>query len=575
MRIRHRLTSLDAHAHLVEVETIVSGDDLPSPFEVAMPVWTPGSYLVREYARHVEGMSSPAHAVRKVRKNAWRVDCPPDTREITLRYRVYCNDLTVRTNHVDATHVYVNGASTFVFVPGRLDAPIEVEIAAPAGWRVATALPRDGAVWRAADADTLMDSPIEVGTHREETFTAAKKPHTYAIWPHDAIRDPNVTRLVEATKTIVETEARLFGGSLPHDGYTFLLHLSPRGRGGLEHMASSTLLASPSSFDTRDGWLDLLALVSHEYFHLWNVKRIRPAGLTPYRYDEENYTRLLWWFEGATSYYDWRVLRLAKLCSVEEYLDHLASEIAYLDQTPGRLVHALEDASFDAWIKLYRPDENSPNSTVSYYRKGELVCALLDLEIRARTRGRASLDRVLAALWERFGARGVAVPEDAMQKIFEETCEIDLGDLFDAWIRSAGEVDAVPTLAHAGLALERNAKTDAPSLGLRTRSDGGRVWITHALRGAAGQRAGIDVGDELLAVADRRVDGGVDGALAHTKAGDTVPVLVSRDGRVRAVDVTLDPPRQDRVRITARKDATSEQRALCELWLGELHPVWK
>jgi predicted metalloprotease with PDZ domain len=573
MRIRHRLTALDANAHLVEVETTVSGDDIPSPLELAMPVWTPGSYLVREYARHVEGMSSPAYPVRKVRKNAWRVD-HDGAREVTVRYRVYCNDLSVRTNHVDASHVYVNGAATFVFVPGRLDTPTEVEIAAPAGWRVATALQKDGAVLRAPDADTLMDSPIEVGTHREEMFLAAGKTHTYAVWPHDAIREPNVTRLVEATKTIVETEARLFGG-LPHDGYTFILHLSPRGRGGLEHMASSTLLAPAHAFDTRDGWLDLLSLIAHEYFHLWNVKRIRPAGLSPYRYEEENYTRLLWWFEGATSYYDWRVLRLAKLCSVEEYLDHLASEVVYLDQTPGRLVHALEEASFDAWIKLYRPDENSPNSTVSYYRKGELVCALLDLEIRARTEGRASLDRVLAALWERFGSRGVPVPEDAMQGIFEQTCETSLGDLFDAWVRSPGEVDPVPTLARAGLGLDRTPKTDGPSLGLRTRSDGGRVWVTHALRGAAGQRAGIDVGDEVLAIADRRVDNGVDAALSHTKAGETVTVLVSRDARVRAVEVTPDAPRQDRVRIVARKDATSEQKALCELWLGELHPLWK
>ena len=573
MRIRHRLTALDPSAHLVEVETTISGDDIPSPLELAMPVWTPGSYLVREYARHVEGMSSQAWPVRKVRKNAWRVD-HGGAPEVTVRYRVYCNDLSVRTNHVDASHVYVNGAATFVYVPGKLDAPIEVDVAAPAGWRVATALPKDGAVWRAPDVDTLMDCPIEVGTHREETFTAASKPHTYAIWPHDAVREPNVTRLVEATKTIVEAEARLFGG-LPHDGYTFILHLSPRGRGGLEHMASSTLLASPGAFDTRDGWLDLLALVAHEYFHLWNVKRIRPEGLWPYRYEEENYTRLLWWFEGATSYYDWRVLRLAKLCSVEEYLDHLASEVAYLDQTPGRLVHALEEASFDAWIKLYRPDENSPNSTISYYRKGELVCALLDLEIRHRSRGRASLDRVLAALWERFGARGVPVPEGGMQEVFEQTCETPLGDLFDVWVRAPGEIDPGPTLARAGLSLERAAKSDTPSLGVRTRSDGGRVFVTHALRGAAGQRAGLDVGDELLSIADRRVDGGVDSALGHARAGDTVTVFVARDGRVRPVDVTLDPPKQDRVRITARKDATSEQRALCELWLGDVHPLWK
>lgn len=574
MRIRHRLSVLDPLAHLVEVETTVSGGDLPCPLELAMPVWTPGSYLVREYARHVEGMTSPTHPIRKVRKNAWQVD-HGGANQASVRYRVYCNDLTVRTNHVDTTHAYLNGAATFLFVPGRLDTPVEIELGAPAGWRAATALRKDGAVWHAPDTDTLIDSPIELGTHREEAFVAAGKPHAYAIWPHDAISEANVTRLVEATKAIVLFEAGLFGGALPHEGYTCILHLSPRGRGGLEHKASATLLASPDAFDTRPAWLDLLSLVAHEYFHLWNVKRIRPEGLTPYRYEQENTTRLLWWFEGATSYYDWRVLLLAKLCTVQEYLEHLASGLGYLDQTPGRLVHSLAEASFDAWIKLYRPDENSPNSSVSYYRKGEIVCALFDLEIRGRTGGRASLDRVLGALWERFGARGVAVPEDALQGVFEQACGTQLGDLFDAWVRSAREVDPTEALERVGLCVERKPKLESPSLGVRTRSDAGRVWVTHALRGAAAERAGIDAGDELLAVAGRRVEGSAQAALAHAKPGDKVAVLVARDGRVLTLEATLDAPARDDVRLCARKDATPEQKALFEAWLGDVHPAWK
>ena len=418
MRILTHVSLADAHAHLVEVETtIVSDEALPSPLVLYMPVWTPGSYLVREYARHVEGMRSPTHAVRKVRKNAWAVAHEGAT-EVTVRYRLYCNDLTVRTNHVDATHMYLNGACTFLAVEGRADVPTEVSFGSPAGWRVATALPRaatEGA-YLAKDLDTLVDSPIEIGLFRAASVTCAGVVHDFAIWPPEAITDGNVHRLLEGTKTIVEAEANLVGGALPHHGYTFILHLSSRGRGGLEHRDSTTLLAPPAAFDTRDGFLDLLSLVAHEYFHLWNVKRLRPAGLHPYRYEEENYTRLLWWFEGATSYFDWRVLRLAKLCTETEYLDHLASELGYLEQTPGRLVHSLEDASFDAWIKLYRPDENSPNSTVSYYRKGELVCALLDLEMRARTGGARSLDDVLRHLWATYGKSERPVPEDGMQQ---------------------------------------------------------------------------------------------------------------------------------------------------------------
>ncbi|HEY1955590.1 MAG TPA: PDZ domain-containing protein, partial [Polyangiaceae bacterium] len=350
-----------------------------------------------------------------------------------------------------------------------------------------------------------------------------------------------------------------------------LLHFSPRARGGLEHMASSALIAPETSFDTRDGFLDLLSLVAHEYFHLWNVKRMRPAGLSPYRFEEENYTRLLWWFEGATSYFDWRVLRLAKLCTVEEYLEHLAAEIAYVEATPGRLVHALENASFDAWIKLYRPDENSPNSTVSYYRKGELANAIFDLEIRARTGGRASLDSVLAHLWRTHGARGVPIPEDGMQRLFEEAAGTSLGDLFDTLVRGTRDWDLASALRHAGLAIERNAKTDSTaSLGVRTRADGGRLYAASVLRGCAAQRAGIDANDEIIALGGRRIDGsGLDGALFGKHAGDEVDVLVGRDGRVLALRVVLDGPRLDKVKIVLSKDATADELAFRRAWLGD------
>jgi predicted metalloprotease with PDZ domain len=583
--VSHRLVFPNPQSHLVDVETTVrAADPFDAPLTLFMPVWTPGSYLVREYARHVEGVTADAPAtVTKVRKNAWRVDARGE-RTITVRYRVYCNDLTVRTNHVDETHAYLNGAPTFLAVEGHEAAAARVEIDPPAGWRVSTALPRasgasaDRPAFEARDLDTLVDSPIEVGTHREDVFDVMGKTHRYAIWPRDAAAPGDVERLVRDTRTIMETEAKLFGGSLPYDDYLFILHLSPRGRGGLEHRSSATLLAPPTTFATRDGYLDLLSLVSHEAFHAWNVKRLRPQGLFPYRYQEENYTRLLWWFEGATSYYDWRVLRLAKLCSVSEYLEHLANEILYCDQTYGRLVHPLEGASFDAWIKLYRPDENSSNSSVSYYRKGELVIAMLDLEIRARSKGRASMDTVLRWLWENHGAREVPVPEDGMQDAFERATDVKLGDLFDAWVRGATEIDYAATLAKHGLGVERSAKPDGPqcSLGTRLRSEGGRTIVTAVTRGAAAHRGGIDPGDEIIAIGGRRVEGvNLDGALAPYKEGTSVEAIIARDGRVHARQITLDGPRLDRVRIVAREDASAEAKAAFTAWLGDPHPSWE
>ena len=585
MRITHRVSIPDPRTHLVHVETtLVAPGALADSLVLFMPVWTPGSYLVREYARHVEGLvaEAPARAT-KVRKNAWRVETA-DSERVVLRYRVYANELTVRTSHVDETHAFLVGASLFLGVEGREDLGARVEIDAPEGWRIATALANapptslgGGHPLQAPDFDTLVDSPIEIGTHREEAFEALGTRHRYAIWPAAAISDADARRLVDDTRTIVEAEAKLFGGALPYRAYDFLLHLAQRGRGGLEHRASAALIAPPASFATREAYLDLLSLVAHELFHTWNIKRIRPAGLTPYRYGEECYTRLLWWFEGATSYYDWRVLALARLCTIEEYLAHLAGEIAYLEQTPGRLVHALEDTSYDAWIKLYRPDENSANSSVSYYRKGEVVCSLLDIEIRARTAGRASLDRVLARLWEEHGTQDRPVPENAMQHLFEGVAGVPLGDLFDAWIRSPAEIDYASTLAHVGLAIERSARADAVpcSLGIRVRSEGGRSMVTSVVRESAAPRAGVDAGDEIIAIAGARVEGSnVEATLRGRSPGEVVEIVIARDGRLLTKTAQLDPPRHDRVKIVVQRDAPPRARAAFTAWLGEPHPAW-
>ncbi len=592
LAVEHRVAIPDPRTHFVHVETEIAataGASLPDPLVLFMPVWTPGSYLVREYARHIEGFAAeqPARAA-KIRKNAWRVETRGAAR-VVVRYRVYAGELTVRTCHVDETHALLVGAALFLGIEGHETCGAGLIVDAPPGWRAATSLPRvEGSAkdagrlrFAAPDFDTLVDAPIELGTHREETFEVLGTPHRYAMWPASAVRDADARRLVDDSKCIVETIATLFDGRLPYEAYDLLLHVASRGRGGLEHAASACLIAPGSSFAGREGYLDLLSLIAHEVFHAWNVKRIRPAGLSPYRYGEECYTRLLWWFEGGTSYYDWRILALSRLATVEEYLDHLATEVAYLDQTPGRLVHALEEASFDAWIKLYRPDENSANSSVSYYRKGELVCALLDLEIRARSSGSGSdevtLDTVLARLWTEHGLTGVAVPEAGMLAFFERSTGLSLGDLFEAWIRSPAEIDCAATFAHVGLVIDRTQRPDAPacSLGVRTRTEGGRVVVSTVVRDGAAWRAGIDAGDELLAIAGARVEGAsLDATLRQRAAGEEVDVLVTRDGRIATKRLTLDGPRPDRVALRANPDASPAAREAFARWLGQPHPAW-
>jgi predicted metalloprotease with PDZ domain len=588
LEIIHRVLVRTPATQLVRVETTILSDELlPSTLVVFMPVWTPGSYLVREYARHVEsfGVAPPA-VFRKLRKNAWRIQ-PGATTALVFSYTVYAGELTVRTNHVDETHAFLVGAALFTAIEGHGHLGARIEIEVPSDWKAATALATlesevlpEGAIHRftAPDFDTLVDSPIELGTFRVAHFQVFGVPHRYAIWPADAVSDANVDRLVADTQLVIMHEATLFGGKLPYDAYDLLLHVSPRGRGGLEHRNSSALIVPATSFSSRDGYLDLLSLVAHEVFHAWNIKRIRPEGLTPYRYECECYTRLLWWFEGATSYYDWRFLVRSGRASVEEYLDHLANEIAYLDQTPGRRVVSLEAASFDAWIKLYRPDENTLNSSISYYRKGELVCALLDLELRARSDGRVTLDRVVGHLWREYGLPERAVPEDAMQALFEEATGLPLGDLFDSWIRSPAEIDVAPTLATVGLAVEHSRREEDTHgmLGLRVRSDGGRCIVAGVVRDGASFATGIAPGDELIGIGGTRIDGsgGVDSALRGHAPHETLDVVCCRDGRIAVRRVTLGSPQPHRTRLTAKTDASPAARSALTAWLGRPHPAW-
>ncbi|MGZ3416692.1 MAG: M61 family metallopeptidase [Polyangiales bacterium] len=577
MAVRHKVSIADANAHLVTVHstfTATPGAVLPDPLVVAMPVWTPGSYLVREYARCVElprATASDGRALQpeKIRKNAWAIHHGGVT-EVTFAYELYCNDLSVRTNHVDATHLLLNGAAAFTFAAHAPSEGAEVVLDLPEGWKIETSLKRADGTLRASSFDELCDAPIHAGQHRLEEFEAAGKRHAFAIWGDPIAMDWN--DVVRDTKLLVETEAKLLSG-LPHDGYSFLWMITPKNRGGLEHRDSCALTVPASAFDDRKGYLDVLSLVAHEYLHLWNVKRIRPAGLTPYRYEEENYTKLLWWFEGATSYFDWRILRLSGIATADEYLEHLSEEMARLEDTPGRMQQSASEASFDAWIKLYRSDENTVNSTVSYYLKGEIVCAMLDLEIRSRTNGERGLDHVLQELWRVYGLEEKPVPEDGMALVLERVSGSSMRELLDAWVNGREELPTSEIFAKVGLEIVRdaNGRRGRGSLGIRLRaleSSNGRAIVTSVLRGRAAHKAGLDAGDEIVAIGGRRIEGGkLDGALVGKTAGTKIEVVISREGKMRTIEAVLDPPPNDRLRLRMIEKATAAQKALLQGWL--------
>ncbi len=588
-RISYRIAMPHPHTHLYHVQLTLTDLD-QSQTDCILPAWTPGSYMIRDYARHVQEFAAHAASApeqpllwRKTAKDCWQVDTA-GVATLVVRYAVYAHELTVRTSHLDGTHGYFNGATVFMYSPGYTDEPLRliVEPPAGAGWHVTSGLepdpagPQDGAaVWLyACDYDELLDCPVECGTHRLLTFEVDDKPHTIAIWGHG---NEDEQRMLEDTRTIVETQRDLFG-SLPYQHYTFILHLAT-GYGGLEHRNSVTNLLDRFSFQPRRSYERFLELQAHEFFHLWNVKRLRPAALGPFDYRSENYTRLLWVVEGITSYYNRLLLVRARLMSDTRYLELLAEDLLKLQRTPGRMLHSLEASSFDAWIKFYRPDENSANTTVSYYLKGGLVLLLLDLEIRQRTGGAYSFDDVLRYLYATYPPTSAGIPEDGGMLA---ALEAVLGSHEGFWcgflrryVAGTDELDLSRALGYVGLQMTwgyTNPRADdtAPAwLGLTLQTQHGQTSISSVRSDGPASSAGVYAGDELVALDGFRVDEQrLEERLRQRTAGDTVTLSVFRRDELLHIPVVLGSAPYDSLQITPVPQPSDAQRRLYLGWLG-------
>ncbi len=589
----YRVSIPRPHTHLLEVEARYQGLTGAS-VDLTMAAWTPGSYLIREYARHVQDVSCSDEAgrplpVRKVAKNRWRVERGAAA-TVIARYRVYAHELTVRTSHVDDSHAFWNGAPTYLYCDELRSAPQTLTVEAPRGWHIDTALtPTSETTFAAADLDELLDSPVECGVHPRIDFTAAGRPHRIALWGlPDGTQGFDARAFAADVTGIIEAHARVFGG-VPYHHYLFILHLSPNAYGGLEHRASSTLLSSPTAFHPRKKYEELLELISHEYFHLWNVKRIRPRALGPFDYETEAYTRSLWVMEGLTSYYDRYTLRRAGLLPATRYLEKLGEEWGKLLAIPGRRQQSIADSSFDAWIKLYRPDENSANSTVSYYLKGSIVALALDLEVRARSRAAGadrSLDDVLRLLWRRYGEAPAGFEDDGVRAIFEEATGLDLGASFAALVDGTGEIDLEPRLATVGLRIEASYEggpgegaggrplDGAPAwLGAKLQQNGARAVVANVPTGSPSEAGGLYAGDELLALDGYRVDErALRERLASRRPGDVVTLTVFRRDQLRTVAITLGERPRDKFDVVALENAGDVERAAYLAWMGEPWP---
>ena len=561
------------HTHYVEVEVQVPSAGR-GDIELMMPVWTPGSYLVREFARHVEDVRAETGGrplpVAKSRKNRWRI-AAGDAPAVTVRYRVYCREMSVRTNFVDASFALLNGAATFLTLVEPGPRPHEVTVELPAGWATTVSpLPSaPGEVphrYVARDYDQLVDSPLLAGNPSLYEFTEGGVPHVLANEGEGGIWDG--PRSAAGVQQLVLAYLKLFGGA-PYQRYVFFNLLVEAG-GGLEHKDSTVLMSSRWRTGTRRDYLGWLDLASHEYFHAWNVKRLRPVELGPFDYENEVYTPNLWVAEGFTDYYGGLMVRRAGLSTPAEYLENLSDSIRELQTTPGRLAQPVSQSSSDAWIKLYRPDENSPNSTISYYTKGAVVAFLLDARIRAATAGARSLDDVMRLAYQRYsGARGYTTAE--FRQTASEVAGTDLSAWFALAADSTAELAYDEALDWYGLRFKPvEPREDRGWIGATTRNDGGRLIVAQVRRGTPAFDAGLNVDDEILAIGDFRVrPDQLDARLEQYRPGQRVSVLVARRDRLQRVDVTLGAEPARGWSLEVRPDATDEQRARLAAWLWE------
>jgi len=571
--IRYTVRFPAPETHYLEVEAVYPTGGRPH-VDLFMAVWTPGSYLVREYARHVEnvtvrGPGGRALTIQKSAKNRWRADTG-GAPTVTVTYRVYGREMTVRNNWVESSFAMLNGAPTFISLVGGSSRPHEVRLELPSGWKTSSTamLPVAGQphTYRAEDFDTLVDSPIVLGNSLIREFEVAGKRHFLVLEGETAFFD--VDEAVKGVRQIVEAGGQVMGGRYDYPHY-FVLYVITDAGGGLEHKNSFLGLAGRYTTRNRRAYLGWLGLTAHEYFHNWNIKRLRPVELGPFDYENEVYTKALWIAEGFTDYYAGLLVKRPGLSTRDEYFEELTGQIEAVQSVPGRLVTAADMSSYDAWIKQYRPDENTPNTTINYYSKGAVIAFLLDARIRRATNGAKSLDDAMRLAYERYsGARGFTAEQ--FYQTMSDAAGTDLRSWFAATAESSKELDYAEALDWFGLRF-RPVDVGNPRawMGATTRHDAGRLVVSGLRRETPAYAAGLNVDDEILAIDDVRVRADAwAGRLEQYRPGDKVTLLISRRDRVTRLDVTLGTDPGRRWRIEPAPNATADQKQRVTAWIG-------
>lgn len=579
--IHFEVSFTEPQAHYTEVSMQVSGVT-NAYVDLKMPVWTPGSYLIREFSKNVEGLyatsaSGKRLVVEHLSKNTWRVRSAKA--DFVVNYRVYGFEISVRTPFIDASHAFLSTAAIFMYPDGMLSAPSTVTVKPFAGWtKISTGLePVKGKenTFYAPDFDILFDSPIEVGNQDVFEFTVGATNYEVAMYGGG---NYDTAKLIADMPKIIEKEADIFGEN-PNKRYVFIVHNYNVGSGGLEHLNSTVLGVARNSYGTENGYLGFLRLVAHEHFHLWNVKRLRPKALGPFDYENENYTTNLWIAEGFTSFYDKLMLNRAGFQSAERYLEAVLGDIRLVENQPGNRVQSASEASFDAWIKQYRPGENSKNTSISYYNKGAIIALVMNLEILNATKGRKSLDDVMRAMYEEYYKKLKRGYTDAeFRAMAEKIAGVSLAKIYDNYVNGTAPVAYNDYLGYAGLRLiTDNPGKDTPYLGATISLTSGKVMVANVERSSAAWVDGLNVNDEIVAIdgvaiapvrlSEPGISNEVDKAILTKRVGDKISVSVKRDGLARDLPITLKGSPIITFRIAAGDAPTAQQLAVMRKWM--------
>ncbi|ALP54663.1 peptidase M61 [Candidatus Tenderia electrophaga] len=600
--MHYQIVAADPAAHLFQISCQIAKPD-PIGQVVSLPAWIPGSYMVRDFAKNIVNISAYCRGesvpLEKFDKATWRA--APCSGPLLIEYEVYAWDLSVRTAHLDQTHAYFNGTSVFLRVWGQDDIPCTVELLPPqkpviGHWRVATTLQPAGAecyafgVYQAENYDELIDHPVEMADFTLASFSAGGVPHDVVLTgKHGADMD----RLCVDLAKICQTHIDLFGELPPMERYLFQAMVVGDGYGGLEHRSSTSLLISREDLPRKgeggavsDDYRTFLGLCSHEYFHTWNIKRIKPAAFLPYELQSESYTQQLWAFEGITSYYDDLALVRSGCITPQAYLQALAQTITRVRRTPGRFKQSVAESSFDAWTKFYRQDENAPNAIVSYYSKGSLIALALDLILRRNSDGATSLDDLMRRLWLDYGKPAIGVPEGEIERLASELAGTDLSDFFGRYVHGTEDPPLAELLESVGVEfILRPAESVAdsggkasslsieqlaarPYLGVKTAAEAGNLKLANVFTGSAAMQAGLSAGDVLIALDGLKVTTtNLEKLLRQYRIGATVEIHAFRRDELMTFQATLQAPPQDTVELRMLPDIDPGTEAKRKHWL--------